>query len=86
MKLTSQESGKVETPAGAHAQMFRIPNEDTTFNGWEQALTVLLQYEFKFKCPKQAEWQLFGGGTGVLQGPPWAGGGAGAEKALVGMF
>ena len=38
--------------------MFRITYEDSTFNDWEQALMALLQYEFK--CPVQAEWQLFG--------------------------
>ena len=48
--------------------MFRIAYEDATFNDWEQALTALLQYEFK--CPVQAEWQLLGTETeGVLERP-----------------
>ena len=50
--------------------MFRIAYEDATFNDWEQALTALLQYEFK--CPVQAEWQLLGTETeGVLERPSW---------------
>ena len=48
--------------------MFRITYEDSTFNDWEQALMALLQYEFK--CPVQAEWQLFGGGVPMFMRTP----------------
>ena len=67
--------------SGAYAQMFRIASEDTTFNEWEQALSSLLQYEFK--CPAQAEWQLFGDTTGLLERPTWTDGGTEAEQAVV---
>lgn len=72
----------MKASAGAYAQMFQISQEDTTtFNEWEQALTALLQYEFK--CSKQAEWQLFGDDTGLLQRPTWTGNGTDAEKAVL---
>ena len=68
MMDASQQSNKPRS--GAYAQMFRIAYEDATFNDWEQALTALLQYEFK--CPVQAEWQLLGTETeGVLERPTW---------------
>ena len=50
MMDSGQQSGS-QPRAGAYAQMFRITYEDTSFNEWEQALTALLQYEFK--CPVQ---------------------------------
>ena len=59
--------------------MFRITYEDTSFNEWEQALTALLQYEFK--CPVQAEWQLFGKEVdGVLERPTVTGNGTDQEQ------
>ena len=62
--------------------MFRIAYEDATFNDWEQALTALLQYEFK--CPVQAEWQLLGTETeGVLERPTWTEDGTDEEEALL---
>ena len=61
--------------------MFRITYEDTSFNDWEQALTALLQYEFK--CPVQAEWQLFGReAEGVLERPTFTEGGTDEEKGV----
>ena len=68
--------------AGAYAQMFRITYEDSTFNDWEQALMALLQYEFK--CPAQAEWQLFGRERdGLLERPSFTGDGTDQEKELL---
>ena len=68
--------------AGAYAQMFRITYEDSTFNDWEQALMALLQYEFK--CPVQAEWQLFGREReGVLERPTFTGNGTDQEKEVL---
>ena len=81
MESQSHERGKVKALSGVYAQMFRIASEDTTFNEWEQALTALLSYEFK--CPAQAEWQLFGDTTGLLERPTWTDGGTEAEKASV---
>ena len=62
--------------------MFQITYEDSTFNDWEQALMALLQYEFK--CPVQAEWQLFGTESeGVLERPSWTGDGTDDEKSVL---
>ena len=62
--------------------MFRITYEDAAFNDWEQALTALLQYEFK--CPVQAEWQLFGREReGVLERPTFTGDGTDQEKQVL---
>ena len=70
--MDSGQQNSSQPRAGAYAQMFRITYEDTSFNEWEQALTALLQYEFK--CPVQAEWQLFGKEVeGVLERPTFTG-------------
>ena len=80
-KMESSQSSN-QPRAGAYAQMFRITCEDTTFNDWEQALTALLQYEFK--CPVQAEWQLFGREReGVLERPTFTGDGTDQEREVL---
>ena len=61
--------------------MFQVAQDDIKFNEWEQALTAVLQY--KFKCRRQAEWQLFGDDTGPLQRPTWTGGGTEEGTELV---
>ena len=77
----SQESVKAKASSGAYAQMFQIAQDDNKFNEWEQALTAVLQYEFK--CKRQAEWQLFGNYTGPLQQPTWTDGCTDEEHELV---